>query len=68
MEILHFREFDSRFNNKSLSFIKDKLKLIKEEKELDFKCFSKKAIEVPDEYLQFSRDTLEGKYGSAAQY
>ena len=57
MEILHFREFDGRFKNESLSFINDKLKLIKEVKKLDFKCFSKEATEILDEYL--SRDTWE---------
>lgn len=49
MEIIHFGEIDSRFNNESLSFINDDLKLTKEEKKLDFKCFSKKAIEVLEE-------------------
>ena len=43
MEIFHFREFDNRLNNESLSVIIDKLKLIKEEKKIDFKCFSKEA-------------------------
>ena len=68
MEILHFREFDSRFNNESLSVINEELKFIKEEKKIDFKCFSKEATEVLDGYLLFSRDTLEGKYGLTAQY
>ena len=31
METLHFREFDSRFNNESLSVINEELKFIKEE-------------------------------------
>ena len=34
MEILHFRDFDGRFNNVSLSVINDKLKLIKEENKI----------------------------------
>ena len=67
MEILHFREFESRFNNESLSVINEELKFIKEKK-IDFKCFSKEATEVLDGYLLFSRDTLEGKYGLTAQY
>ena len=49
MEILHFREFNSRLNNESLSVIKE-------------------ATEVLDEYVLFSRDTLEGKYGLTARY
>ena len=68
MEILHFREFDSRFNNESLSVINEELKFIKKEKKIDFKSFSKEATEVLDEYLLFSRDILEGKYGLAARY
>ena len=33
-----------------------------------FKCFSKEAIEVLNEYLKFSRDTWKGKYGLTAQH
>ena len=68
MEILHCRQFDSIFNNESLSVINEELKFIKEEKKTDFKCFSKEATEVLDGYLLFSRDTSEGKYGLTAQY
>ena len=38
-----------------LNVINDELKLIKEEKKMSFKCFSKEATEVLDEYLLFSR-------------
>ena len=48
MEILHCRQFDSIFNNESLSVINEELKFIKEEKKTDFKCFSKEATEVLD--------------------
>ena len=68
MKIFHFTEFDSRFNNESLSVINEELKFIKEEKKIDFKCFSKEATEVLDEYLLFSRDTLEVKFGLTVQY
>ena len=44
------------------------MKLIKEVKKLGLKSFSKEAIQVLDEYLQFSRDTLEGKYGLTGKY
>ena len=67
MKILHFTEFDSRFNNESLSIINEELKFIKEEKKINFKCFSKEATEVLDEYLLFSRDTLEVKFGLTVQ-
>ena len=43
MKIFHFREFDSRFNNGSLSVINNKLKLIKVEK----KMFLKGSYESP---------------------
>ena len=64
MEILHFREF----KNESLNVKNEELEFAIEEKKIDFKCFSKKATEVLDEYLLFSRDTLEDKYGLTAQY
>ena len=48
MEIMPFRNFESKFKNVSLSVIKDELKFIKE---------------VLHGYLLFSRDDLEGKYG-----
>ena len=67
-ETYDFSEFDSRFNNERLSATIDEMKLIKEEKKIDFKCFSKEATEVLDGYLLFSRDTLEGKHGLTAQY
>ena len=66
--ILHFIEFDSRFNNESLSIINEELKFIKEEKKIDFRYFSKEATEFLDGYLLFSRDNLEGKYELTAQY
>ena len=68
MEILHFLEFDSRFNNESLSIINEELKFIKEEKKINFRCFSKEATEFLDGYLLFSGDNLEGKYELTAQY
>ena len=68
MEIFHFREFDRRFNNESLSVIIDELKLIKATKKIDLKCFSKVATEVLDGYLLFSRDALEVKHVLTAQY
>ena len=49
--ILHFREFDSRFNNENFTIINDEPKLTKEEKKIDLKCFSKEATEVLDENL-----------------
>ena len=51
----HFREFESGFNNGSLSVVNEELKFIKEEGKISG-------------YLLFSRDTLEGKYGLTAQY
>ena len=59
-------EFDSRFNNEGLSVINGNLILVKEEKKIYIKCFSKEVAEVLDRYLLFSRDALEGKYGLIA--
>ena len=67
VEILHFMEFDSRFNNESLRVITDELKLMKEVKEIDFKCFLQEATEVLGVYLLLSRDTSEVKRGLTAQ-
>ena len=61
MEIVNFRDFDSRFNNESLNVINEELKFIKEAKKINLKCLSKEATGVLDEYLLFPRETLEGK-------
>ena len=61
MEIVNFRDFDSRFNNESLNVINKELKFIKEEKKINLKCLTKEATGVLDKYLLFPRETLEGK-------
>ena len=43
MEIVNFRDFDSRFNNESLNVINEELKFIKEKKKINLKCLSKEA-------------------------
>ena len=70
MESLHFQAFiDSNENgSNNIELIKDELKIIKEQKEIENHVFSKEVDEFLELYKKFTVDTSKGLHDKTAQY
>ena len=70
MESLHFQAFiDSNENGSdNIELIKDELKIIKEQKDIENHVFSKEVEEFLELYKKFTVDTSKGLHGKTAQY
>ena len=70
MESLHFQAFiDSNENGSdNIELIKDELKIIKEQKDIENHVFSKEVEEFLELYKKFTVGTSKGFHGKTAQY
>ena len=70
MESLHFQAFINSNENggDNIELIKDELKIIKEQKDIENHVFSKEVEEFLKLYKKFTVDTSKGLHGKTAQY